>query len=634
MNPEQRLDDWIGRARTVLPQNWPFGAVWAIHHEHGPYPHFVERADGARFWDVTGRDYIDWFVGGGVATLGHRHPAVQRAMLAQLERGVHLSLPSPLEVEVAESLCALFPGAEQVAYGKNGTDVTSAAVRLARAVTGREHVLISGYHGWQDWAKAIRAEVPGIPAALRGLVHEFGFDDLAGAERLLHEFHGQVAAIVVEPVRTGVPSPEFLPGLRQLADRHGCLLVFDEIVTGLRVARGGAQALAGVRPDLTCLAKSLANGLPLAALLGQRRWMRHLPPTFFALTYQREALSLAAARASLEVFRKVDVTAHLARIGEAVRAAFAAAAARHDLPWELRGHPAMLHMHFTAVGRLTARGASTLFVECCQRQGIYVQLYRVLPCLAHSDADVERTASVFADAMATVRAASTAGLAAFLDSPVWNDFENAPPPPQVKWEGSGIASGAWLEAPAEFAAPGCTWVRPAGDVGQLAAQPGQGIRFRVPPLGRQRSSDLAIDLLPSFAGDFRVAARFSIPSWHVGDGVLGVGLALLGEGAPGWHEITHQTSFGQTPQVRASLAENVATVPLAYGKHAATLVLERRRGVLRAACDVDWREVVSAVPAAGSPCRVRFFVRVKGPTTGEVAVALEQMKVEVEPDRA
>src|SRR5262249_18667390 len=146
----------------------------------------------------------------------------------------------------------------------------------------------------------------------------------ADARRRLERLRGEVAAIVVEPVRYADLRADFLPALRALADEHGCLLVFDEIVTGLRVARGGAQQLAGVRPDLTCLAKSLANGLPLAALLGPRRLMQHLPAVRFALTYEREALSLAAARAALDFHRDHDVAGRLARVGERLRAGFAA----------------------------------------------------------------------------------------------------------------------------------------------------------------------------------------------------------------------------------------------------------------------------------------------------------------------
>jgi glutamate-1-semialdehyde 2,1-aminomutase len=620
----------VERARRVLPQDWPFGSVWATHHDGGAYPHFAQRAEGARFADANGREYIDWFGGGGVTTLGHRHPHVQQAMVRQLEHGVHLSLPCPLEVEVAERLCALFPGAEQVAFGKNGTDVTSAAVRLARSITRREHVLISGYHGWQDWSKAVGGEVPGIPQALRGLVHEFGFNDLAGAAALMAQYGAQVAAIVVEPVRWAEPAPDFLPGLRALADRHGCLLVFDEIVTGFRVARGGAQAMAGVRPDVTCLAKSLANGLPLAALIGARRWMRHLPPAFFALTYQREALSLAAAKACLEVFAEVDVPAHLRRIGEAVQRDFAASAQKHGLPWALCGHPSMLHMHFEGVGRLTARGASALFVECCQRAGVYLQPWRVLPSLAHGDAEVERTATVVDAAMGEVRAAAERGLAGRLDGPIWGDFEVAPPPPSAPVHRTAVPAGPWLRAPAAITAAGATAVAAGGADCRAVLCDGR-VRLCIERgvAGEQRS--VAVEFAASVDGEFRIAAHYRYLEWQAGTGVVATSLSLAAGGERGWFQVAHRSSFGQTPNVRADLAGQGASVPCEYGAREGRLVFERRQGILIASHEAGTVDEVLRASVEPKPVRVRFQLAVAGASRG--AIELELCSLTIEPLR-
>lgn len=619
----------LERARLVLPQDWPFGSVWAVHHEQGAYPHFAQSAEGAYFQSVDGRRYLDWFIGGGVTTLGHRHPAVQRAMLEQLERGVHLSLPSGLEVEVAERLCGLFQGAEQVAFGKNGSDVTAAGVRLARAITGREHVLVCGYHGWHDWAKAVSPEVTGIPAVARGLVQEFGFNDLAGAERCLAAAGGAVAAIVVEPIRYAEPTPEFLVGLRALADRHGCLLVFDEVVTGLRVARGGAQQLYGVRADLTCLAKSLANGLPLAALLGPRRHLRHLPPAFFALTYQREALSLAAAKASLDVHRAVDVAGHLLRIGQAVQQHFMESAARHRLPCALVGHPAMLHMQFAAVGRLTARGAMALFVECCQRAGVYLQPFRVLPSLAHGPAEVAHTAIVVDAAMAMVAAAAQQGLARHLDSPVWGGMEaTAPSPAVVPTSRRPLALPVpWLRTPPSVAACGGTVKgSPAASAGEMECG-GEFAILRVEQGQRECAATREVELAASLVGDFRIVAHFRFRTWQPGNAVVTARLAVEGIGAAGWHEVSHQSQFGQTPKVQANLAGQQAMLPATYGLQEGRLALERRGGTLVARWrDHRW-ETVLEVALAAVPLRARFVLRVAGPTRGAVELELRQLEV-------
>lgn len=622
------LGELLERGRRVLPQDWPFGAVWATHHDGGAYPHFAASADGGSFRDVTGREYLDWFVGGGVVTLGHRHPAVQQAIAEQLERGVHLSLPSGLEVDVAERLCALFPGAEQVAFGKNGVDVTSAAVRLARTVTGREDVLISGYHGWQDWCQAGRDGVSGIPRALRELVHEFGYNELGAAEALMQQRGDRVAAIVVEPVRHALPDAGFLAGLRRLADAHGSLLVFDEIVTGLRVARGGAQALYGVQPDLTCVAKSIANGLPLAALLGRRRFMKHLPSAFFALTYAREALSLAAAHAALDVYVTEDVSSHLERIGAAVQARFAAAAERYDLPFRLAGHPTMPHMHFERVGDLTARGAAALFVESCQRAGVYLQPHRVLPCLAHTDADVERTAGVVAGAMRAVREAARDGLAPRLDSPVWGDFERRDPESPPPWRRRPLAAGPWLAVPPAIEEAGAVAVETVdGPEIQHTESPLPLLRVARGAAGHVAIR--AIDLRAELPGDFRAAARYRFVEWQPGNTPVAVALVLVPTGGRGSHEVAHRGAFGQTPRVDAALAGTRLGVPIRYGTAEAELGLVRSGNVLSAiAVTHDGREEILSVTVEPRPVRIRFCLRVPGRTSGPVAVELAELLVD------
>lgn len=416
----------IERAFRVLPDADQLATAGASTHPDGTYPHLAEWASGARFRDIAGNDYLDWYMAGGPVVLGHQHPEVQAAAERQLALGANLSLRSPLEVDVAERLCAMVPSVEQVAFAKNGTDVTSGAVRLARAVTGRDVVLTSGYHGFADWSKGADDGCVGIPDAVRSLVHEFPCNDVSAARDLIRRHRGTVAAIVVEPIRYTRLDPDFLPGLRELADREGCLLVFDEVVTGFRVAPGGVQELTGVPADLVCLAKGLANGFPLAALGGPRRLMQHLPPTHFSMTYRRDALSLAAADAALSVYAEQDVVGHIAALGEQLRSGFAAANERVGLDWSLDGHPALLHMATPGRGRVTDRGAITLFVQCCQRAGVYIESYRLLPSLAHTEDDVVHTLEVMELAMRTVRTAFESGLEGHLDGPVGDHLETRP----------------------------------------------------------------------------------------------------------------------------------------------------------------------------------------------------------------
>ncbi len=617
------MDPLLPRARRCLPQNWPFGSVHAVAHDHGDYPHHVESVDGAWFTTVDGHRYVDWFGGGGVTTLGHRHPLVQAAMHAQIERGVHLSLHSALEVEVAEALCALFAGAEQVAFGKNGSDVTTAAIRLARTVTQRQHVLTCGYHGWLDWAKAPSDEVTGIPDPVRALTHEFGFGDAGSAARLLTGLRGQVAALVVEPIRHDLPPPNFLPDLRRLADEHGCVLVFDEVVTGLRVHRGGAQTLFGVRPDLTCLAKSLANGLPLSALLGPRRLMQHLPPAFFALTYAREALSLAAAKAALAVHRDVNVAGHIAAIGERVRTEFAAAARRHELPWTLRGHPGLMHMDIRGVGRLLPRGALTLFTECMQREGVYLAPFRVLPSLAHGEPEIARTAHAFEVAMRTVRAAASTGLTSHLDSPVWGDFEspgNDPPPAPPT--STSLKPLGWWSVPANMVAQGCQATLRGDARLDADARP----RFVLGPQPRGGRSEASIDIVAPLDGDGIAIVEFHVEPLVRSNARLTLAFAGHGVGTDEWNEVQFHLAFGHSPQAAAWFGKRYTATPTVTDGPLIRLELRRRQGRL-AAHQEGTGPPIAEVPVSPVPLRLRLACRLVGATPMPVAVVVQSLCV-------
>jgi glutamate-1-semialdehyde aminotransferase len=273
---------------------------------------------------VDGNDYLDFSMAVGPLSLGYCYPAVDEAIRAQLGDGITFSLMHPLEVEVAELVREVVPGADGVRYSKTGADVTSAAVRLARAFTGREKVLCCGYHGWHDWFIATTDRASGIPAATRELTFTIPYNDIGAA---LASIDAETACVILEPVTYDAPKPGYLEGLRDACDRAGALLVFDEMWTGFRLAVGGAQERFGVRADLACFSKAIANGMPLGVLTGRREVMHLLErDVFFFTTFGGEALSLAAAKATIEEIRAKDVPAHLARLGQRLKDGYNAAA--------------------------------------------------------------------------------------------------------------------------------------------------------------------------------------------------------------------------------------------------------------------------------------------------------------------
>ena len=369
--------------------------------EEGVFPRFAVRAEGCEITDESGRTFIDWASAWGPVILGYRHPAVEEAIRAQLEAGPTLSLMHPVEVDVARALTEMVPCAEMAAFGKNGSDVVTAAVRIARATTGREMILQHGFHGFHDWYTCMYENVAGTPQVLRSLVEPFPYDDLEALEHLFERFSGQVAAVVMEPVNTRIPSPGYLEGVREMAHRHGALLVFDELVTAFRVAPGGAQEMFGVEPDLACLGKAMANGMPLSALVGKREYMRHLPHVAWGMTFRGETLSLAAACATLGVIRDEPVVEHIARVGRQVRAAFASMCAERGVRCELIGPDPRLTFLFEQQGGVRADRLHSLFLQECAANGL-ITSGTLLPSYAHDEDAVDRSLEAFGKALDAV----------------------------------------------------------------------------------------------------------------------------------------------------------------------------------------------------------------------------------------
>ncbi|RVU36753.1 aminotransferase class III-fold pyridoxal phosphate-dependent enzyme [Hwanghaeella grinnelliae] len=286
-------------------------------HVHGTTPLFLERGDGPRCLDVDGNWYIDYVMGLLPIVLGYCDPDVDKAIKDQLAKGISFSLSTDLEAELAERLVRLIPCAEMVRFGKNGTDATSAAVRLARAKTGRDKILVGGYHGWQDWYIGATTRSLGVPEAVRNLTVKFPFNDLDALTAVAREHGKDVAAIVIEPAVT-TPKPGYLQGVRDIADEIGAVLVFDEIISGFRIDMGGAQTYYGVTPDLSAFGKAMANGMPISAIVGKAEFMAPMTEIFFSGTFGGEALSIAAAIATIDKLEANKTPQQFWQYGEAL----------------------------------------------------------------------------------------------------------------------------------------------------------------------------------------------------------------------------------------------------------------------------------------------------------------------------
>lgn len=390
----------MSRARRVLGWGERALDVRPLYFGEFPLPQFAEAISGYEVVDSADARYIDWF-GGSCNLLGHREPRVQSAIRTQLEAGPLFPLLNPLEVEVAELLVEMVPCAEMVAFGKNGSDGLSAAVRLARMVTGREVILHYGYHGFHDWFAAASDASEGVPAVLRELIRDFPYDSLTDLELLFDSYAGRVAAVVMEPVREALPRRGYLQKVRELTRKAGALLIFDEVITALRLAPGGAQEYFGVVPDLACLGKSMGNGMPLSAVVGPRELMQHYPRTGVGMTFQGETLSLAAARTVLKIVRDEPVSERISTTGARIRDAFNERATALGLDASMTGHPARPQITFGGSDEHPAEYLRGVFLTDCLRRGVMTGPM-LLPSAAHDERAIEKTTAAFSDALAVV----------------------------------------------------------------------------------------------------------------------------------------------------------------------------------------------------------------------------------------
>jgi glutamate-1-semialdehyde aminotransferase len=401
-----RSEALYARALGLIPAATQTLAKGPSQFVEGVAPKYLRRGQGVRVWDVDGNEYLDFSMGVGPLVLGYRHPEVDEAVRAQLDDGITFSLMHPLEVELAERVRALVPGAESVRFSKTGCDVTSAAVRLARAYTGRDKVLCCGYHGWHDWYVGVTDRHAGVPQAVRDLTHTFRYNDLDSVAGAIDD---DTACVILEPVTFEAPRNGFLHALRALCDARGALLVFDEMWTGFRLALGGAQEAFDVQADLACFSKAVANGMPLSVLTGRADVMALLEqPVFFFTTFGGEALSLAAARATLDVLQARDVPAHLARLGRRLRDGYNHLAAELGLDFtRCIGYPCRTLVAFDAAAGDPLVLKSFVQQELIRRGILWGGFHNL--SLAHTEADVERALGAYAEALVLLREAVRAG---------------------------------------------------------------------------------------------------------------------------------------------------------------------------------------------------------------------------------
>jgi glutamate-1-semialdehyde 2,1-aminomutase/spore coat polysaccharide biosynthesis protein SpsF len=384
---------WWERAERVIPMGTQTLSKGPTQFVQGVSPIYLQRGRGSHVWDVDGNEYVDYPMGLGPVILGYAEPVVDEAIRRQLEDGITFTLMHPLEVEVAERIVALCPGVEAVRFGKTGSDALSAAVRVSRAHTGRSRVVVAGYHGWHDWYIGSTSRNLGVPPPVSDLTSSFAYNSLEDLDRALREHGDDVAAVVLEPSGLETPDDGFLAGVVELAARYGAVSVFDEVITGFRLAPGGARQRYGVSPDLSCYGKALGNGMPISAVGGRWDVMRQFEDVFVSMTHGGEALSLAAAAAVLDAVAKPEVLSGIEALGSRMLEGVQVLIDKYGVADRVRvgGEPHRAVVAFAGGDHLVVRS----WVQQCLVQRGMLFNGSMFICARHTEAEVDAALEAF-----------------------------------------------------------------------------------------------------------------------------------------------------------------------------------------------------------------------------------------------
>jgi glutamate-1-semialdehyde 2,1-aminomutase len=367
----------------------------------GEYPIYAARGRGAYLWDVDGNRFLDWILGYGIIVLGYCDPDVDAAAIQEIQDGFAFPLTRPVQNELAELLSSVIPCAERVHFFKTGSDATTAAVRLARIVTGREKIVRWGYNGWHDWCCIREA---GIPARVREDVLTFRYNDLDSLQAVLEAHRGQVACVLMMPLEIDPPQPGFLAGVKELAHRHGALFILDEMRSGFHLALGGAQEYYGVIPDLATFSKAMSNGYAISVLAGRREFLAALSQTYVSSTFFTNSIAMAAAVATIHKLQKGQVIPHLWRIGQGLMDGLDRLACDAGVEARTVGLAPMPFLVFTDPDAEVRDTARYLFFREMVRRGVLLHPnHHWFVSAAHTDQDLAYTLEASAEAFDVVR---------------------------------------------------------------------------------------------------------------------------------------------------------------------------------------------------------------------------------------
>jgi glutamate-1-semialdehyde 2,1-aminomutase len=388
----------LNEALKFIPWGTQTNAKRPIMDYAGIMPFFVERAKGCRFWDVDGREFIDYRMALGPVILGYCYDEVDKAVKRQIEKGVLFSMASPLEIELAKRITQVVPSVEMVRFMKNGVDANACNIRLARSFTGKDKIIRCGYNGYHDWFMT-GVKGNGVPEILNSYVYEVKYGDLEEIEKILKRDAHNIACILTVPYDFNEDtSGDFPRGLRKLADEYNVLLIFDEVLTGFRLSIGGAQEFFNVKPDLSSFAKAMANGYPISAYGGRKDIMKKLDDIVLTATYAGETLSICAAITTIDIMKREKIHQHLFNVGEMLMKGFSEIAIRFGVEAKVGGLPVASFFLFNYKDEKKNKRLHFLLNRELFKNGIFVY-DRWFVSFSHKEKDITETLEKFESAL-------------------------------------------------------------------------------------------------------------------------------------------------------------------------------------------------------------------------------------------
>ena len=403
----EKNNELLERAKKVTPLGAQTYSKSYRYYCEGKAPVFIERGEGSRVYDVDGNEYIDFVCGLGAITVGYNNPKINQAVMNQLNKGIMFSQQAEVELLLAEKIIEIIPCAEMVRFVKNGSDATTAAIRLSRAYTNRDMVAVSGYHGMHDWYIGSTVNNKGVPSAVCELTKSFDYNSIDSLEKIFKDYPNQISAVVLEPIQGNGPEEGYLDKVKELTHKNGALLIFDEVVSGFRYALGGASELYNVKPDLVAFGKGIGNGLSVSAVAGRAEILKLIEDgVFVSTTFGGEALSLAGALETIKILQEKGTYPHIWHLGEMMKQGLNELIEEYKLEKVLSVSGLAPHcgLSFEGIGNLNYLDINTVYSSVMIENGIITIAINNIS-LAHTKEDIVRFLGAAEKAMVEIKKA-------------------------------------------------------------------------------------------------------------------------------------------------------------------------------------------------------------------------------------